>query len=296
MIEKIALLILSISLTVSVLAQTVTDIDGNIYNTIVLGSQTWMKENLKVTRYQNGDSILTTSPYSLNINSEIGAKYQWAYDGVDSNVINYGRLYTWHAAVDSRKVCPIDWHVPSDAEWDTLIVFSGGIDNARDELVNGDFSALYAGRRHNQGNFAGLNTVSHWWSSDDFEMNSYWKPSISSTPTNNSVEAYGNLFLSRTLGFSVRCIKDNPTLSIDNSESSHKYIIADYYTNKILILPKNVSNPIFYVYNLMGQIVFSKNVEGEHSEINIDYFPNGIYLYILRGDNFAFQMKGMKIN
>lgn len=293
---KIALLILSINLTINVQAQTVTDIDGNIYNTVVLGSQTWMKENLKVIRYQNGDAILTTSPSSLNINGEIGAKYQWAYDGVDSNVINYGRLYTWHAAVDSRKICPVDWHVPSDAEWDTLILFSGGIENARDEMVNGNFSALYAGRRHNPGNFVGLNNTAHWWSSDDFEMDSYWKPSINSSPTDNGAQAAGNLYRSRTLGFSVRCIKDNPILNIDISRSGHKYIIADNYTNKILIDPKGVSNPIFYVYNLMGQLVYSKNIGVGHSEINIDYLPNGVYVYILRGDNFAFQIKGLKMN
>ncbi len=293
---KTTLLLLSIYFTVAIQAQTVTDIDGNIYNTVVLGSQTWMKENLKVTRYQNGDAILTTSPHSQNIEGEIGAKYQWAYNGDDSNVVNYGRLYTWHAAVDSRKVCPVDWHIPSDAEWDSLIIFSGGIENARDELVNGDFSALYAGRRHDKGSFVGLNTTTHWWSSDDFEMDSYWKPSINSNSNDNSAVASGNLYRSRTLGFSVRCIKDNSTVGIDTFRSNHKYVIADYYTNKVFVHPKNVSNPVFYVYDFSGQLVYSQKVAVGQSEINIDHLPYGVYVYVLRGDNFSFQMKSIKIH
>jgi uncharacterized protein (TIGR02145 family) len=97
--------------------ETVTDIDGNVYNTISIGTQVWMAENLKTTRYRNGDLIGTTTPATLKISF---GSYQWAYDGNESNVAIYGRLYTGYAITDSRNVCPTGWHVPTVAEWEIL--------------------------------------------------------------------------------------------------------------------------------------------------------------------------------
>jgi hypothetical protein len=89
-----------------VCGDTITDIDGNVYNTVSIGGQCWMKENLKTTKYRNGESIGTTSTATLDISSETTPKYQWAYEGNESNVATYGRLYTWFAITDSRNVCP----------------------------------------------------------------------------------------------------------------------------------------------------------------------------------------------
>ena len=75
-------------------SKTITDIDGNIYKTISIGSQIWMAENLKTTRYNNGDIIGTTHPDTLSIRAENAPKYQWAYAGNDSILTIYGRLYT----------------------------------------------------------------------------------------------------------------------------------------------------------------------------------------------------------
>jgi uncharacterized protein (TIGR02145 family) len=102
---------------------SVTDIDGNTYKTIKIGTHVWMAENLKTTKYSNGDLIGTTSPYNKDISGETDPKYQWAYNGNESNVVTYGRLYTWYAVTDSRNVCPAGWHAPADAEWTTLELF-----------------------------------------------------------------------------------------------------------------------------------------------------------------------------
>src|SRR5262245_32163336 len=102
---------------------TVTDIDGNVYHTVNIGTQVWMLENLKTTKYRNGDLIETTTPATLDITSESTPKYQWAYNGEENNAATYGRLYTWYAATESRNVCPSGWHVPSDVEWTTLSNF-----------------------------------------------------------------------------------------------------------------------------------------------------------------------------
>jgi uncharacterized protein (TIGR02145 family) len=95
----------------------VTDIEGNVYPTIIMGENVWMAENLKTTKYQNGDAIETTNPVSRNIQTELHPKYQWSYNGDESKVETYGRLYTGWATYDNRNVCPSGWHVPTDAEW-----------------------------------------------------------------------------------------------------------------------------------------------------------------------------------
>ena len=86
---------------------TVTDIDGNVYQTVTIGKQVWMAEDLKTTRYRNGDLIGPTTPATLDINSESSPKYQWAYDGDEKNVATYGRLYTWYAVADGRNIAPV---------------------------------------------------------------------------------------------------------------------------------------------------------------------------------------------
>jgi uncharacterized protein (TIGR02145 family) len=99
---------------------TVTDIDGNVYQTITIGTQAWMKENLKTTHYRNGDAIDTTSPATLDISGESTPKYQWVFENDQSDLSVYGRLYTWYAVTDKRNIAPTGWHVPTDAEWITL--------------------------------------------------------------------------------------------------------------------------------------------------------------------------------
>jgi uncharacterized protein (TIGR02145 family) len=112
----------------------VTDIDGNTYRTVTIGSQVWMAEDLRTTRYRNGDLIGTTSPSTLDISGESAPKYQWAYAGDEGNVATYGRLYTWHASTDNRSIAPVGWHVPTDAEWVTLTEFLGGEAAAQGKL------------------------------------------------------------------------------------------------------------------------------------------------------------------
>ena len=96
---------------------TISDYDGNGYNTVKIGTQIWMAENLKTTHYLNGDAIPTKGG---NVDGETNPIYQWAYDTDNANVPTYGRLYTWWAVTDSRNICPSGWKVPSDADYATL--------------------------------------------------------------------------------------------------------------------------------------------------------------------------------
>ena len=98
----------------------ITDKAGNVYTSVIIGPQTWLDKNLITTKYNNGDIIVTTTPATLDISNEIIPEYQWAYNGDESSVASYGRLYTWYAVTDNRGICPTGWHVPTDAEWKTL--------------------------------------------------------------------------------------------------------------------------------------------------------------------------------
>jgi len=186
--------------------QTITDIDGNLYEIVQIGDQWWMAENLKVTKYRNGDLIETTSPATLNLREVVynggRPKYQWAYDGNESNVGLYGRLYTWFTITDGRGVCPAGWHVPSYDEWmilqDHLIENNynydgttsgnkiskamaaltnwvqtditgtpGNTDFAQKRNASG-FRALPAGVRWTDGRFDGLGCSGNWFTSTNY--------------------------------------------------------------------------------------------------------------------------------
>ena len=199
-----------------------TDVVNNYYPVVKIGTQLWMAENLKTTKYNNGDLIGTTTPATLNITDENAPKYQWAYAGDESNVATYGRMYTWHAVTDIRGVCPAGWHIPTDAEWTILTIYSGGEGVASAKLKESGlehwffpnsgatnetgFTALPGGFRTSDGIFTGISHYGTWWGSTlHTQTGSYGRGM-----TYNGVDfgyTYGPN--EQKSGFSVRCLKDN---------------------------------------------------------------------------------------
>lgn len=196
-----------------------TDGEGYNYPVVKIGPQIWMAENLKTSRYRNGESIGTTTPVTLNIQSEVSATYQWAYDGDESNVDIYGRLYTWFAVTDNRYICPTGWHAPNGNEWIELTDYLGEYGVAGTKLKEtgsfhwtspnthatneSGFSARPGGTRLSDGYFWGIREFGYWWSSSfvaDLGVLSRTMSSAASAPQANSYPP--------EYGFSVRCIKD----------------------------------------------------------------------------------------
>lgn len=190
-------------------SNTVIDIDGNIYHTLTIGTQTWMTENLRTTRYRNGDSIGTTRPSTLDIRSESTPKYQWAYAGNDSNLAIYGRLYTWYTVNDPRNVCPVGWHIPSKTDFETLLNNFGGRGYACYQALlpggSSGFSALFAGIRVDDGHFEQLanNKNAVFQSSTAYNQGKRWY--LSNYSGRQDAHIY---FGSASIGCSVRCLKD----------------------------------------------------------------------------------------
>jgi uncharacterized protein (TIGR02145 family) len=194
---------------------------GNLDPEANKGVQIWMAENLRTTKYLNGDLIGSTSPPTLNISGELEPKYQWAYEGNEDNVTDYGRLYTWHAISDSRGLCPDGWHIPTDADWTILTDYLGG------ELVAGGklketgfahwetyfdlatnetgFTALPGGSRSSTGTFLQMRYFGSCWSATEYDASSAWyriMEFLSSSVTRDYMA------FTKKDGLSIRCVKD----------------------------------------------------------------------------------------
>jgi len=197
----------------------VPDVEGNIYKTIAIGTQTWFAENLKSSKYRNREPIETTIPATLNISTEYQPKYQWGYDGDESNISVYGRLYTWYVISDNRGICPEGWHVPTDVEWRALMDYLGGDPPAYyklretgtshwssgfPQIINDTgFTALPGGCRSPTGSFNAIQSYGLWWSSTEADSTYARTREFGSNGSNSQ---YGE---NKKYGLSIRCLKDN---------------------------------------------------------------------------------------
>ena len=199
---------------------TVTDIDGNVYHTIKIGSQVWFAENLKTTRFRDGTSIqnLTTDEaWTGSVINSSGAYCNYNNDAGNAGI--YGRLYNWYAISDSRNITPLGWHVPTQDEWETLIAYLGGGTLAGGKLKesgtnswlmpNTDatnqtgFTALPGGFRVNSGEFGMIGAFCTFWSSTTTDENTAMNCGLFS----EAAEATLGLNHKGT-GAAIRCIRD----------------------------------------------------------------------------------------
>lgn len=197
-------------------AGIVTDVDGNIYRTVTIGTQTWMAENLKVTHYRNGDKILYLPDEAAWGSTTAGAFCN--YNNDSSHVSEYGRLYNWYAVNDSRGIAPEGWHIPGPAEIETLITYlkgdtiaaaklkSAGLDSWLSNLGADNetgFSALPGGYRHKDGSYHTLGSNGYWWTKTrSYEMFSWSKRVYQGFADVDRITDFMNY------GFALRCIKD----------------------------------------------------------------------------------------
>jgi uncharacterized protein (TIGR02145 family) len=183
---------------------TVTDADGNSYHVSRFGTQLWMRENLKTTKWPDG-TLLTfiDSDFSWGGLSGTSKAYCWLNDNA-ANKDTYGALYTWAAA---KGACPTGWHLPADEEWEKLITFLGGTNaaggNLRDSW-NGGFSALPGGTRTAIGSFFGGDRFGYWWTSTPFDPGNAWNFYLD---FNSSTLFKGSRY--NYEGNSVRCLRDH---------------------------------------------------------------------------------------
>ena len=197
---------------------TVSDIEGNVYNTVQIGTQTWMKENLKTTRYSDGSDIPNITD---NTEWEVQTEGAFCWYDNDSTTYNetYGAMYNYYAVVDSRNLCPTGWHVPTDTDWTNLSDYLGGLNIAGGKLKetgtthwespnNGadnssGFTALPGGWRYDEYGFQDIGYFGEWLSSTENSATRVWTYYLQNTSL--LFRRFEDL---KSGGYSVRCIKD----------------------------------------------------------------------------------------
>jgi len=186
-----------------------TDVDGNVYKTVKIGTQLWMAENLRTTHYRNGDIIPNISDGNTWGNTTTGA---WCkYENNYNNGLKYGYLYNFYAVIDSRNLASEGWHVPTDYELGKLVDFLGGENIAGSKLREvGGFNGLFSGEcstcgpgNYGCGSYYNINEAGYWWTTTIIN-NTSWGRYISSSDI--GVHKIGQVM---GYGFSVRCLKDN---------------------------------------------------------------------------------------
>jgi uncharacterized protein (TIGR02145 family) len=330
-VQGYSILVLLLLFSSITLAGTVTDIDGNVYQTVTIGTQVWMAENLKVTHYRNGDSIPNVTDNNAWRALTTGAYCE--YNDDISNVATYGRLYNWYAVSDSRNIAPTGWHVPTDDEWKQLEMTLGMSQAQADSIGwrgtteggklkevgtthwltpntgatnESGFSALPGGYRYfYRGNYSDMGNSDYFWSSTQYSAYAWYRTLY-----------YNRSGLLRDLnyredGFSVRCVNDIP-LGIDEhggAEHPDAFKLIQNYPN-----PFNPSTSIEYsvptrthvtveIFNLLGQHVRTL-VDGMKSPgtYKIDWdgtdgagrsVSTGVYMYRLKAGDCSGTKKMM---
>jgi uncharacterized protein (TIGR02145 family) len=193
------------------------DGDGNEYDTIVIGTQTWLAENLKTTKYNNGVSIPLVTDNNQWISTTTAA-FCW-YGNNPAIKEDYGALYNWWA-VNVSYLCPAGYHVPSREEWNTLISYVGGLAGAKlkdreirfwlnyddCKTIDFGFKARPGGCRSNIGGyFGGIREEGEWWSSTN-SIYEGWIKGISIQDDNCEIDK--DLSIRLNDGASIRCIKN----------------------------------------------------------------------------------------
>ncbi len=207
---------------------SVTDASGNTYPTVTIGTQVWMAENLRTSKYRDGSNIpvvTDNTQWANNYNTNAKSPMMCWYNNDQATYTDnkFGALYNWYAinpATNGNKnVCPTGWHVPTDAEWTTLTTFLGGESVAGSKMKstgtqywtspNSDatnssgWSGLPGGYRTSAGTFSDIGGNGGWWSSTEFNTFTAWFRYLNYN--NGGVYRLNNI---KTFGFSVRCLKD----------------------------------------------------------------------------------------
>lgn len=315
------LVFISITFIVKMYAQsTVTDIDGNIYDTISIGKQVWMKQNLKTTHYSNGLALVDGTNIG-NILATDTTKYY--FDSGDSPVYTaiYGKLYTWVAIMNNtinnsvklsnvQGVCPSGWHVPSDSEWTVLTDYLGGEISAGGKMKeagtlhwnnpntgadnSSGFSALPAGNRYPGGSllFFGIGSYGRWWSSTNCTSND-----ICCRVLSCGTDVVARYYYTKSYGFSVRCVRDLPTIA-ETMNNNFQVSIFPNPTNGSIAITLGLQNYEIFkckIYNFLGYCVIERILLNGTNYIDLSNLSNGIYFVnISTISGIIFQQKLIK--
>ena len=203
---------------------TIRDADGNVYHEVKIGTQTWLLENLRTTKFRNGDAIPGVTDFTQWKNLNTAAVC--TYNNNNSLAENEGRLYNWFAVTDSRGICPPGYHIPTKDEWVTLQNYLGGgsVAGGKMKSTGEDFWTGNVGATNESGftgRGAGLRSTAPY-ADEDYQhrklLGMFWSSTGIDPPGDNTSSWYFHLqynvsngllsFITKSCGLSIRCIKD----------------------------------------------------------------------------------------
>ena len=287
-------------------AQTVTDIDGNVYNTVTINGQVWMKENLATSRYQDGTPIPLVSNATSWFNQLSQGARCFFFNDSALTAPDYGTLYNWNAVSNPLNVCPLGWHVPSDAEWNAMTIFldptvnpnfqgttGTGADignqlkevgQAHWDVGNGGtnssgFSARGAGYRKSAGTFEYLTAFTYFWTSTYGQQSKAWIRSL-----NFNDPTISRFILDKLYGASIRCVQDISTTVPEIEEEEQLHLYPNPASGEVLLVGMNDGRVDVQVTDAAGRLVRTERITNAPYRVALAGLTPGIYLVSVRSE------------
>mgnify|MGYP000937854772 CR=1 FL=1 len=281
-----------------IVSQTITDVDGNEYNTIVIGTQEWMQENLRVTHFNTGASIPYVEENSAWL-MQNEAAYCWYNHNYAVNGSSFGGLYNWFAA-NSNNLCPTGWKVPTNSDWDILSNFLGGSMVAGGKMKEmgtshwkspntgatneSGFTGLPGGiRSPEDGSFGYITEGCGFWSSTQVNSNEAWDRFL--VYADATLDKYN---VQKQTAYSIRCVKTTTT----GFKYIHQPILfPNPVVNMFSVLNFQNENSEMRIYNSVGELcLFRESIR----DIDISSFKNGFYILKINNGISNYQLKIIK--
>ncbi|OFY87543.1 MAG: hypothetical protein A3F72_20915 [Bacteroidetes bacterium RIFCSPLOWO2_12_FULL_35_15] len=300
--------VISLSSGISYAQTTVTDIDGNVYNTIAIGTQLWMKENLRTTKYNDGTPIAYPGANDSAWQYNYTGAYAW-YNNDSATYSDYGILYNWFALSPTtnggRNICPAGWHVATSSEWnkmekyldpttDTTLYGSVGTTIGAQIKESGTahwytgntgtntsgFTALGGGGRSESGAYSYYTSNANFWTATPYGSTAWYR-----RLQYNSSRIY-KYDLSKNSGWSVRAVRDGLTTGLmENNPIETIFIYPNPSEGTFTISQNNISKTEIEIYNLMGTLIYKTQFANLQITIDLSNLSKGIYLVKLIDTN-----------
>ena len=283
----------------------VTDIDGNSYNTVIIGTQEWQKENLNVSKYADGTVIPEVTDPTAWANLTTGA---WCYYNNDpANGAVYGKLYNWYAVAGIHDTDPITpyktlapsgYHIPTDEEWTTLTTYLGG-ESLAGGTMKSTGSTLWTSPNTGATNSSGFTGLpggyryNNVYPSNNVGYNGFWWSSLEGSTTialhrslAYSNSGFGSSTNPKVHGFSVRCIVGD-ILSNPTFDTSNLQLYPNPVSNVLNITANyTLINQPYTIIDGLGRVVLNGKLNEVDTTINVEQLSKGIY-YLKISENKA---------
>jgi uncharacterized protein (TIGR02145 family) len=303
--KKPALLLIGMLFLISgIHAQTVTDYDGNVYDTVVIGTQVWLKQNLRTTHFNDGTYIPVTTDSTEWTNTITGSRCYYNNDSTAYDTL-YGALYNGYSINHAMNVCPVGWHISTNEEWEEAESFLGGF-----EIVGGKmkeagtvhwtapnngatnssgFDGLPGGMRDLLNTYVCLGENGLWWTATSYNESTYW-----TTYLDYLSEGVDHNPAPKNYGLSIRCVRDVVSGSVAIRRDRDVIIFPNPATDKITMDFSGNEDLSVRLLNMAGSCIMHGRINRTSNEIDIESLSKGVYIIEISGADWTSKKKIVK--